>query len=135
MADAIIAAFQLCTIHGIPVAGMSYCCPSCHRWFCAECIHFYIASVSACPACGAVAASMQHAGERPGIIAPDLLHVEITIMDPAVIDEMGRLGISDEISDEVLEHIKHIPPDQRVAYLRQIFDGDEINPESGADNF
>jgi hypothetical protein len=45
---------QRCAIHGDTIAGITYFCPSCHRWFCEDTVHFYILDVKACPACGLV---------------------------------------------------------------------------------
>jgi hypothetical protein len=119
--------FHKCTIHDVPAAGVVYYCPSCNRWFCNDCVHFYISDARACPACGFpadVTGIEKHAdnSEFPGD--------KVTVVSQDVIGEMERLGIGEEIFDEVLCAVKAVPPGQRVAYLRQLFgnDGDRGDP-------
>lgn len=121
--------FQTCVIHEAPVVGVVYFCPSCNRWFCNDCVHFYISDVRACPACGFsvdMPAIEKHADDSgfPG--------EKVTVISQDVIDEMDRLEIDDDIFDEVVYAVKVVPPDQRVAYLRQMFSGSDENAGNDA---
>jgi hydrogenase maturation factor HypF (carbamoyltransferase family) len=46
------APLPTCAIHGDAVAEIGCYCPSCRRWFCEDCVRFYIQETKACPACG-----------------------------------------------------------------------------------
>jgi len=120
--------FQTCAIHEAPVTGVGYRCPACNRWFCTDCVHFYVLDVKSCPACGApadVSGAEKHADDDafPGGM--------VTVIAQDVIDEMERLGIGEEIFDEVLYAVKAVAPCHRVAYLRNMF----ADPDDDEDGF
>ena len=54
-----------------------------------------------------------------------LIGLKVTIMDADVWDALDKLGVGEEILDEVLELLKWIPPADRVRHLEIMFPDEE----------
>lgn len=83
-------------------------------------MHFYVLDVKACPACCAPADTTPLDRFLPTRY-PGIPGDRVVLLPREVLAEMNRLGISEDIFDEVMHVIAGIQPDQRIAYLQTMF--------------
>lgn len=118
-----------CKVHQAPIEGLSYVCPSCNSNFCLACITNVLLPEGRCMICNAVLTIepetrrfIDRAMEINKMSHNSLLPDEtITIISPEIWKRFDQLQLDDDIIEEVIGRMKHVPPEDRLKYLDAYF--------------
>ncbi|MFX0102623.1 MAG: hypothetical protein ACFFCS_23855 [Candidatus Hodarchaeota archaeon] len=50
--------------------------------------------------------------------------MEMTLFPPEILQKVDSLKVQDEIKDEILSELKDIPPEERMAFIKETFERD-----------
>jgi hypothetical protein len=111
-----------CIVHKGPISGFSYSCKSCGVVYCVKCMKHLAKTNQDCWNCGARLETDDEQA-RPEAAARD--ETEVSVLSEDVWNRIEKLGLQEDILDEVLGKLKTLPPNDRMAYLERVFPDEE----------
>ncbi|NMC06884.1 MAG: hypothetical protein GYA24_16820 [Candidatus Lokiarchaeota archaeon] len=124
------AAFRKCKVHRTRIEGINYHCPGCGSVFCLACIANVLVPEERCMVCEAPVDIDDEfraiiRGALGNVTDPGIMSGQVTIIAPEIWRRFEELELDEDIIDEVIDRLKHIPPADRMKYLDVYFDDTE----------